>query len=69
MYPTSSQMFSIDDDENTLFLAIRIWVYSYSITEKPHVLKLEGRGGLGLCLELICSTHGLFQADCLAMVS
>lgn len=33
MYPSISQMFSIDDDDNTLFLEFRIWVYSYFITE------------------------------------
>lgn len=46
MYPSISQMFSVNDDENTAFLELRIWVYSYFVTEKVHALECQGREGL-----------------------
>lgn len=51
MYPSIPQMINIDSDENTLFLELRIWIYSYFIIEKPDALKCQGREGLGLGLE------------------
>lgn len=59
MYPTVSQMLIINDHENTLFLELRIWFYSYFVIEKAHALKCWGREGLWLNLEYICSNHGL----------
>lgn len=35
-------MFSINDDENTLCLELRIWVYSYFVIEQAHALKCWG---------------------------
>lgn len=59
MYPSISQMLIINDHENTLFLELRMWFYSYFFIEKAHALKCWGRGGLWLNLEYICSNHGL----------
>lgn len=42
MYPCISHMFSINDDENTLCLELRIWVYSYFVIEQAHALKCWG---------------------------
>lgn len=50
MYPSISKLFSINDDENMLFLELNIWVYSHFVIEKPHRLRCQGREGLALHL-------------------
>lgn len=59
MYPSISQMLIINDHENTLFLELRTWFYSYFVIEKAHALKCWRREGLWLNLEYFCSNRAL----------